>query len=213
LNLVNIFNSVRNIISSKECLTCQEINLSINNLCPNCWKELRFLEVGSLKKLDFSVYQYNDIISKILKEYKFNEKFYYLNFITNSMEHFLIRNNIQDIDYVIPIPMHKKSLCARKFNQANLIAKSLAKKINANYHANLIVKIRNTREQKNLNEEQRKTNLRGAFKLTSKAMILHNKNILIIDDISTTNSTIKEVRKTLKPLMANKILSLTLAST
>lgn len=104
-------------------------------------------------------------------------------------------------DYITYVPMHKKALKKRGYNQSELLAKELSKIMGIPY-VNTLNKIKETKPQHHLTAKNRKTNLKGAFEVSDKDFV-KNKSILIIDDIITTGYTLGECCKTLqkaKPL-------------
>ncbi|MCI8483784.1 MAG: ComF family protein [Lachnospiraceae bacterium] len=107
------------------------------------------------------------------------------------------------IQAVVPIPLSKKRLRQRGYNQAELIARQVGKRLNLPVHTNLLLRVRDTKAQKELNDEERKNNLKRAFKTrTNKVQLDH---ILLIDDIYTTGSTMNEAAKELKRAGVKKI--------
>ncbi len=98
-----------------------------------------------------------------------------------------------DIDYVIPVPLHWTRFFKRGFNQAFEIAKVLGNGINTPV-INILKRNRITKFQSKLKGQQREKNLRGAFSVINKVNKNNNisgKNILLVDDLCTTGSTIK----------------------
>ncbi|MFW5891188.1 MAG: ComF family protein, partial [bacterium] len=94
-----------------------------------------------------------------------------------------------------PVPLTKKKYKDRGFNQSELISKycfDFSKKIKVD----LLHKIKNTKDQKQLESEERSRNLVNAFELSNKE-IIQGKRILIVDDVITTGSTIKTVAELL----------------
>lgn len=108
--------------------------------------------------------------------------------------------NIQDIDencIFTSVPMTKKSLRKRGYNQADLIGKRLAKLCGKYYASNILLKIKETKPQKSLTAAQREKNLIGAFAV-NKTVDIKGKTIFLCDDIMTTGSTLNECSKVLK---------------
>lgn len=100
------------------------------------------------------------------------------------------------ISAVVPIPLSRKRLRQRGFNQAGLLAKRLGEKMGLPVFTNLLLRVRDTRAQKELNDEERKNNLKRAFKTSANKVQLDH--ILLIDDIYTTGITMNEAAKELK---------------
>lgn len=118
---------------------------------------------------------------------------------------------VTDFDAVVPIPMTKDSLKERGFNQAELIAKVIAESFNVPCISNALIKCRKTRRQSELRMKEREQNVRGAFAL-EKPNTIRGKKLLIVDDIFTTGSTMREASKVLSR-EAQEIYALTIAKT
>lgn len=101
-----------------------------------------------------------------------------------------------DFDYVTAVPLHYKRLRGRGYNQSEILAKTVAKAIGVEYRALLERRI-NTRALNRLGREERCREITGAFAL-NRGVSVEGKNILIIDDIYTTGTTINECCKVLK---------------
>lgn len=109
---------------------------------------------------------------------------------------------------IVPVPLHFKRERSRGFNQSALLGKLLASKMGLKY-SDALARIKNTKSQVGLESQARKANIKDAFSLTSRFTL--NANILLIDDVWTTGSTLKECCYILKRGGANKVWALTLA--
>ena len=98
-------------------------------------------------------------------------------------------------DYVVPVPLHKKRERERGFNQSALIARHAAAALGADYFE-FLVKVRETASQTAINRQDRLLNVRGAYKVV--APIAKGATVLLVDDIYSTGSTLKEAAKELK---------------
>ncbi len=113
------------------------------------------------------------------------------------------------IQAIIPIPLSRRRQRQRGFNQAELVARQMGKELGIPVFCNLLLRVRDTRAQKELNDEERKNNLKKAFKTrTNKVQLDH---ILLIDDIYTTGSTMNEAAKELKRAGAEKVYCLSIS--
>ena len=117
---------------------------------------------------------------------------------------------LKSYDIIIPVPVHRKRKRLRGYNQSELIAKELAKKLKLKVYTDVLVKINNNKVQSKLNKEERMKNVKNVYKIINKEKI-KNKNIIILDDIYTTGATINECIKELEKTDANKIGVLILA--
>lgn len=109
----------------------------------------------------------------------------------------------------VPAPLHPKRQKFRGFNQSALLGQLLSKKMGLDYQEAL-KRVRHTRPQVGLESWARTKNIKGAFAL-AKGQGLTAKNVLLIDDVWTTGSTLKECAYVLKRGGAKKVWAITLA--
>lgn len=109
---------------------------------------------------------------------------------------------------IVPVPLHPKREKWRGFNQSALLSKILAQKLGLEYQEAL-KRIRHTKPQVKLSAWERKKNIKNAFSLTRPYTL--DANILLVDDVWTTGSTLKECCYVLKRNGAQKIWAITLA--
>jgi competence protein ComFC len=124
---------------------------------------------------------FGEIISSFLKNYDFKD--YFLAFV----------------------PVTKRKLIDRGLNQSEVLAQKLAKNLNLKIFPDL-VKIKDTEDQVKLDFKKRLNNLNGVFKVKSHSP----KKIILIDDVKTTGSTLKECAKVLKKAGVKEIIALTI---
>ncbi|SDB06244.1 comF family protein [Eubacterium oxidoreducens] len=110
------------------------------------------------------------------------------------------------VDLIVPIPVSKKRMRQREYNQAALIARVVARETGIAYKENLLGRRVETLPQKNLNSIERKKNLENAFFLRENDVIL--KKVVLIDDIYTTGNTIDTAALVLKKSGACKVFAL-----
>jgi ComF family protein len=96
----------------------------------------------------------------------------------------------QNIDVVIPVPLHKNKLKKRGFNQVAKFGQQIAEALNADYKDDVLVKITNTKSQTNKNRFSRWMNTDELFALKNMETI-DNKHILLVDDLITTGATLE----------------------
>ena len=120
-----------------------------------------------------------------------------------------VRNWHPHVDVVVPLPLGHKREHQRGYNQTALFAKPLAKNIGLGYLPKSVERTRETISQVGLTARERKVNMMGAFKANTK--IVRGLNILLIDDITTTGSTINECAKSLIMAGAESVSCFTLA--
>jgi len=221
-----LFQSILNFINPKLCTICK-INLDKTNtsssdfLCKKCYYSLPIAPESSLLL--------NQIFHNINKEDLYFENVYALyrsddeiNFI--NLIHLLKYKGVKRIGYefgkllakkvsnesnkiydlVIPLPIHIAKKRERGYNQSDFIAKGFADELNLSYDTKLAKRRKYTKSQTTLSAEQRITNVVNVFAIASSQKII-NKNIIIIDDVLTTGSTLNNLAKSLKESGAKSI--------
>ena len=92
---------------------------------------------------------------------------------------------------VVPVPIYHKRERKRKYNHMSLVADEFAKMSGYEVREELITRVKDTKAQYKLTKEERKINLKDAFKADKS--LYNGENLLVIDDILTTGSTLHEI--------------------
>ncbi len=111
-------------------------------------------------------------------------------------------------DYIIPVPLHKKRMRTRGFNQAEKIASYLSDYTEIPI-IDCIKRNRNTKRLYALNKFQREKELKNAFEVKDGSEEIIGKKIILVDDIFTTGTTVNEISKKLKIYGVDEIIVLT----
>jgi len=117
-----------------------------------------------------------------------------------------------DIDLLLPVPIHRRKMKKRGFNQSHLIAEGVSKVSAIKVDKTAVQKIINTPSQTKKGRFQRWENVASSFKVIDNTA-LEQKHILIIDDVVTTGATIEALGLELLKLEGVKLSLLTIAST
>jgi ComF family protein len=119
---------------------------------------------------------------------------------------------IKSVDLLVPVPIHFRKLLGRKYNQSELLARGLRDMSGVSYEPMILIKSKPTPQQEGLTRERRGKNIIGSFGVNEKyAHLLSNKNVLLVDDVFTTGSTVNECSRILKKHGASHVSVLTLA--
>jgi ComF family protein len=110
---------------------------------------------------------------------------------------------------LVPVPLHKKRMHERGFNQANILCEHLGRLLKINVETKMIRRVRNTKSQQKLSKTERLSNVIGAFKCNANS--LSGKQIILVDDVSTSGATLIECAKVLKSAGAKSVHALTVA--
>ncbi|MCD6163514.1 MAG: ComF family protein [candidate division Zixibacteria bacterium] len=206
-------------ISAPACPGCHEYMENPHNpLCDDCRKHLDFSGDGAVclickcpegiacrcrveKKFNVPrMYYwglYADVVRELIHQFKFdghNELGRYLTKIAMDK----LYNRMQGIsfDYIIPVPMLKKDINNRGFNQTHIIAEDVSERLAIPVEYDILRKVKKTELQANLSASERWTNIADAFAVDDSAN-LKGRRVLLIDDIVTTGATCCECAKAL----------------
>jgi ComF family protein len=115
-------------------------------------------------------------------------------------------------DLVVPVPLHKKRLRQRGFNQAEILASVICREMHFCLAKNILVRNKYTVPQMELDREQRLENLKDVFIVGAYCDVpIKEKNILLVDDVTTTGATLEECAKVLKNNGAKSVWAIVLA--
>ncbi len=158
-----------------------------------------------------SAFMYNKAGRSLVLAFKYNMDLSLQKFLSEHLiSAFYKYNEIRDVDILIPIPLQRHKQNHRGFNQSELLANNLSSHIKKPMLTSVLIKHKKTKTQAFLNREERIRNVKDAFKCIGVEKI-KNKNILLVDDVATTSSTLESCAIELKKHGAKKVYALTLA--
>jgi len=143
-------------------------------------------------------------------------KYRHFQILGKDLAHFVYRTLGQEeeiwweVNAIIPVPLHPKRKKQRGFNQAQIIARELARLKGIECVDRRLVKIKNVPPQTFLRVEEREKNISGAFRVVHREKI-KGKVVLLVDDVYTTGATIRECSSVLRDAGAKEVRALTLA--
>ena len=158
--------------------------------CTDCMRKKHYFSQGK------AVFVYQGEIRQSMYRFKYSNKREYADFYAKEAVRIYgdwIRR--KQIEAIVPVPMYRLKEKGRGYNQAAVFARTLGEKMNLPVEKRMVKRIRNTTPQKELNDVERKINLKKAFQLVPN--IVKYRKILIVDDIYTTGSTIDAVAEVL----------------
>ena len=121
------------------------------------------------------------------------------------------KTEFQDADLILPIPLSKKRLLERGFNQAAVLAKILSNETKIKLdEQSLVRKIHTPMHRAGMDTKARESTVKNAFEIT-RPKLINGKKILLIDDVFTSGATASACAKVLKKAGAEKVYVLTLA--
>jgi len=202
-NLLKWLYKAVDIIFPKFCVVCKKEG---KFLCDDCFRKIKinncpvfiFKEAPVFNKFFIPCsYHKNDILKKGLHLMKY--KFY--KDLCGDLAPLIVdifgKFPLPEGTILVPVPLHKKRLKYRGFNQSEEISKYIGGKLNLKV-INLLIRERETISQATLNREQRLKNVNEAFKINPQISYDKNTPVLLIDDVCTTMSTIKSTAEVLQ---------------
>lgn len=211
-----MFEFVLNFLFPPACSVCGKVDK--NWLCPKCQARVERLEKSCLVEIENKKYekllylfQYESLVRKLILRYKFLNQAYLNHFFANRIvKNEKNRKILKQYDLIIPVPMHKKKMQKRGYNQTELVAENLSKSLEIPSKNDILIKVVNTITQSKLGGKARQSNIQHAF-FVQKDIEVEGKKIILLDDIYTTGATSEECSRVLKDAGAEEILVLVLA--
>lgn len=111
---------------------------------------------------------------------------------------------MNDVDALIPIPLHPKKLRLRGYNQSQIISEAMAEATGAKMFSDLVIRKTHTSSQTRKGRFDRWTNVKDNFEVSDEEM-LNNKHLMLVDDVVTTGSTLEACALTLQQLKGVRI--------
>jgi ComF family protein len=156
------------------------------------------------EKTVYSLY-YNDAVRDLIHHFKFKGRDGIAKTFAGLMSAKIHKElDIKKIDLIIPLPLHVKRLYDRGYNQSYLLASEIGSAFSKDVMADILIKTINTKPQSSLSGRERRNNLKNAFAVRYQEKVI-GKNILLIDDIMTTGTTLIEASKVLKKAKVKSI--------
>jgi ComF family protein len=209
----------QNILNTLFPISCLGCNKPDTWLCDNCLSKIKFNnqpllpstpETKNLDRLISACHYKDSLLQKVIPAYKYKFATELAKPLSQILIQTLEKFDLLTNTILIPVPLHKKRFNERGFNQAELLAKNLGQHFNLKVETRLIIRVKNTDHQARLDRQARLSNLDQAFKCL-KPTLVTNKNIILIDDVSTTGSTLNKIAGILKNAGAKIIWGLVVA--
>lgn len=208
---------ILDLIYPRRCPMCQDIvkpNLQNSRICPDCQEQLPYLqppyclkcgkEVAKEEqeycydcmklpkhfKKGYPLLRYQGDCRKGMEAFKYHNRREYAQIYGELLaEHYGAEFQSLVLDAILPVPVHPHKKRMRGYNQAELLAKELSRRIGLPYYPDYLLRVVDTVPQKELNDRQRLRNLKNAFVLKENHVEL--RKVLLVDDIYTTGATIE----------------------
>lgn len=179
-------------IEEPVCMKCgKQIESETAEYCFDCFKAKHIYDRG------VAVFQYGDAVKKSIYRFKYCNCRKYADFYGTEMwARYKGLLELWKPEAIVPVPIHKKRMKKRGYNQAELIADRLSEVSGIASDKFLLQRVINTVPQKELDGKQRRKNVESAFKVTGN-VVKYNK-VILVDDIYTTGTTVDACAKALK---------------
>jgi len=204
-----------NVVYPPSCLACLASIAEPRALCAQCWARFRLIErpycerLGTPFSIDSgpgllspaavadppsyerarAVARYDDLARLLAQQLKYGDRLD----LAATLGAWMARAGtelLRDADLIVPVPLHRRRLWARRFNQAALLADVVGRLSGKRVDPFLLTRRRHTRSQVGLSRVERLTNLSGAFQVADEAKArLQGLRVLLVDDVLTTGST------------------------
>ena len=185
-------------------------------LCTRCSKPIRTGTICSKCQSQtwdidgiYSIFKYGGAIRQAIIQFKYENIKVLADPLSHCMVEYLKEYNLS-FDVIIPVPIHKRRLRERGYNQSSLLAQRLSRMTRIPVVEGTLIRTRHTPSQaKSDNVDQRRKNIENAFKCVNHD--ISGKRILIIDDVCTSGATLNSCATSLKSAGAASVWGLTLA--
>lgn len=206
---------------SKYCM-CEDCtrDFPFNNgrICVSCGAPIRTESCYCLecqnhnKDFDFvrSSLKYEGVAKRLLIQFKFYGKRWLAKYLGEMLTETYLENVI-DAQVIVPVPISYEREKSRGYNQSMLLAKVLSRKLGLPIVSDVLIKIKDNRQQSALSVSERRENVVGTYGIFNRDRV-KGKKVLVVDDILTTGSTISEVARQLKIAGATNVYGLVVAS-
>lgn len=205
-------------IYPRKCPLCQQLTKGHCLICETCRENVPYIEEPYCMKCgkpfyreerakeycydcnryqrsfirSYSLVRYEGAMKKSMYQFKYYNKREFADWYATELVRRYKKEWIRvKIDCVIPVPIHKRKKRQRGYNQAEILAKKIAKLLQIPYYSNGLIRLIETRPQKELDNKDRYQNLKQAFSVGRLGKEEKLKTVLLVDDIYTTGATLE----------------------
>jgi len=173
--------------------------------CPNCEDTALAFDCA------VSIYQAKGVLRDLIHRFKYGGQYYLRRLLTDILLEAMKDERITavPVDALVPVPLHPSRRRERGFNQAEALAQMLARKTGIPVQ-DCLQRSSYTRTQTQFDRSERRRNLRNAFKLRKNNAVA-GKNLVLLDDVLTTGSTLHECAVVLHQAGAESVRAITVA--
>lgn len=227
-NTNKIIENVSTFLYPNVCLHCNDKGQDGLDLCRRCYQNLPWMTHACARcamplptnspsycgfcinrnlyfDQTFASFIFDQFVREAVYQFKFNHRLNYGKLLAQLLARYIQNQNLAKPDVLIPVPLHRKRLRERGFNQALEIVRILDKQINSTISVKDIRRVRETHAQMKLPAKHRHANVKDAFKLRTSNSSFKGQHVIVVDDVMTTGNTVNEVAKCIKNAGAERI--------
>ncbi len=211
------------VVLPPQCLACRAPVSDMGTLCSGCWSRLKLIERPYCARLGVpfsydlgagalsaeaiadpppfdrcrAVAVFDDVARQLVHGLKYRDRLE----LARWMAGWMVRSGAEvlaEAELVVPVPLHRRRLWSRRFNQSALLARTVAERAGKVLGSSALARIRPTVQQVGLTADERDRNVRGAFRvpLEQKPMVA-GRRVLLVDDVYTTGATVRAATRAL----------------
>lgn len=197
------------------CVACSEAVGEAHGLCAACWSRMSFISkpycerLGTPFAVDLggrlispqamadppvlararAVSGYDEVARELIHRLKYGDRMERARAMGGMMA-LACQELLADADVIVPVPLHRLRLWARRFNQAAVLGQVLSQRTSFPMRTDLLHRVKRTRPQVGLSRNERALNLQGALRTTKQAKLaLEGRRVLLVDDVLTKGAT------------------------
>lgn len=213
------------------CVACREPMTEHDVLCPSCWHDIDFIRPPLCDRLGLplpfdpggpavsaaaeanppdygrarAVARYDRTMKRLIGDFKFHDRQDHVNLFARWLE-VAGAELLAEAGLLVPVPLYRWRLIARRFNQSALLARALSRRTGLPFDPFALARVRKTRPQVGLDASARRLNVRGAFTVPAAHIpLVAGRHIVLIDDVVTTGATVESCARALKSVGAASV--------
>ncbi len=208
--------SVRRYLLPSVCVACGQAAEGTLDLCRGCLAAMPYLGVACRQcalplaqpgicgnclrtpppfEQTFSLFRYTHPVDHLIQRLKFNRRLVNARLLAALMVAALQQQQQRLPDMIVPVPLYKRRLRTRGYNQAVELARPVSRQLGVPMALHGCRRVRETAVQSDLPAKQRRANIKGAFEVDSS---LYGAHVAIVDDVMTTGNTVTELARVMR---------------
>lgn len=219
------------------CVACNTPLAAHDTLCPACWQDVDFIRPPLCDRLGIplpfdtggamvsakalaepppygrarAIARYSGVMRELIHGLKYGDQHHavrlFARWLASAGAEILV-----ETDLIVPVPLSRRKLWMRRFNQSALVARALSVETGITQNTLLLERVRHTASQVGLTLDQRQRNVQGAFAVPlTQVSRVRGRAVTLVDDVITTGATVGAATRALKAAGARRVDVLALA--